>query len=314
STTGLTVALDIYVLSSSPYRSPSLLAPPADWGPVALAAAVQGFWLFVGYGTPLFYSEEAERPLSDVWKAIAAATALSAAVYLLSVYAIVSAVPPADLNVLANSPMPYIDAWSKYLPQWALLLYPLALAPAVLAYGGPAGSHARLLWAMARDGFIGHKKLREVKAGVPKNAALFNLALSAATALGTSALTFALYGMSPAAAEEAWLEVSTAATVLWYFHHVPPELALYPLLRKRPGLVKSRAEAVLTGVLAPAAGLAIFLYTLYYTAVYRSYLPAVCASLAVAVAALVYTLIKRARGTLGSSTAAYLLAERGGQL
>ncbi|MEZ0247667.1 MAG: APC family permease, partial [Thermoproteus sp.] len=307
-TTGLTVALDVYVLSASPYRSPSPLAPPADWGPVALAAAVQGFWLFVGYGTPLFYSEEAERPFSDVWRAIVAATALSAAVYLLSAYAIISAVPPADLNALVNSPMPYMDAWSRYLPQWALFLYPLALAPALLAYGGPAGSHARLLWAMARDGFIGHEKLREVRGGVPRNAALFNLALSAATAFGASTLTFALFGTSPVAAEEAWLEVSTAATVLWYFHHVPPELALYPLLRRRPGLVKSRAEAVLTGALAPAAGLAIFIYTLYHTAAYRSYLPAVCASLIIAATALVYTLIRRAEGRLGSSTAAYLLA------
>ncbi|MGC8583774.1 MAG: APC family permease [Thermoproteus sp.] len=307
-TASITAALDVYVIAASPYKTSRPLFP-GDWSGVAVAAAVQGFWMYVGYGTPLFYSEEAESPSRDVWRAVVISTTISAALYVLSAYAVVAAVPPSAIGEVAASPMPYVDAWSRYLPAWLLAAYPLLIAPAVLAYGGPSGSHARLLWAMARDGFVGYERLKELdRNGVPRNAALFNLAASSAFAAAAAAYVFVRSGLSPASAEIAWLFASTAATVLWYAHHLLPEIALYPYLR-RAG--QYRRRAFLVGVVAPIAGTAILVSTLYVTASTRlQYTPAICAGIALSVAALLYTLLRRAQGRLGSSTIHYYLSEK----
>ena len=308
-TTSITLALDIYVVAVSPYRSWTPLAP-MDWGGVATAAAVQGFWMYVGYGTPLFYSEEAENPARDVWRGVIIALSASAALYALSAYAVVAAAPPDRIGALAESAMPYMDAWSSYLPAWLLAAYPLFIAPAALAYGGPAGSHARLLWAMARDGFIESKRLRALdRGGAPRNAALFNLAASSAAALATATAAFGRLGVSPASAEVAWLLAATAATILWYAHHILPEVALYPYLRRSPAKT-GRLRAFLVGIAAPALGTAIFGYTLYLTALGRAqYAHAIYAGVALSVAALLYTLWRRAAGKLGLSTIRYYLLE-----
>jgi amino acid transporter len=206
--------------------------------------------------------------------------------------------------------MPYVDAWSSYLPAWLLAAYPLFIAPAALAYGGPVGSHARLLWAMARDGFIESKRLKALdRGGVPRNAALFNLAVSSAAALATATAAFGRLGVSPASAEVAWLLTSTAATILWYAHHILPEVALYPYLRRSPAKT-GRLRAFLVGIAAPAVGTAIFGYTLYLTALGKAqYAEAIYAGIALSVAALLYTLWRRAAGKLGLSTIHYYLLE-----
>ena len=308
STISVTLAMDLYVVLKSPYNSPAYLYP-GDWSAVAVAASVQGFWMFVGYGTPLFYSEEAENPRRDIWRSVAAATTISAVVYALSAYAVVAAVPPAEVEALSSSPMPYLTAWSRYYPEALLLSYPLLMAPAALAYGGPTGSHARLLWAMARDGFIESRWIEAVdKNGVPRNAATLNLLISAASAYAVAGAIFITSGVDATAAEKAWLVASTGATVLWYAHHVLPEVALYPLLRRtKAGVGKMRA--VLTGVVAPAAGAAIFVYTSYELAVHKPlYSSAVYVAAAISAAALAYTFYRRSKGKLGRSVVAYLAA------
>ncbi|MFB6490616.1 MAG: APC family permease [Thermoproteus sp. AZ2] len=124
--TAFTVALSLYVVAKSHYNSLDYLSPlSAPPGAIALATAVMGFWLYVGYGTPLFYSEEGANPTRDIWRAITLALTLSAAVYALSAYSIIAAVPPSDLAALESAPMPMYYAWSSYLPApscWAMPL------------------------------------------------------------------------------------------------------------------------------------------------------------------------------------------------
>lgn len=311
--TMFTIALSLYVVVKSHYNSLAYLSPlSAPPGAIALATAAMGFWLYVGYGAPLFYSEEGVNPTKDVWRAITSALTSSAAVYALSAYSIIAAVPPGKIAALESAPMPMYYAWSSYLPSPLLLSYAFILAPSALAYGGPAGSHARLLWAMARDGFMDIGWLKRLDKGVPKNAALFNLAVSSAVAISLGAFAFLIRGFSVASAEDAWLYSSISATTLWYLHHVQPELGLYGFLRRHPEVKMSRLRRVGIAIVAPAIGTAAFAYTFYVALEYKySYRAPVYAALATAAAALTYTYYKKRRGELGKSTISYMLAERG---
>lgn len=310
-----TAALSLYVVARTPYNSPLYLTPAsAPPSSLALATAVVGFWLYVGYGTPLFYSEECEDA-GDVWKAVVVGLSISAALYALAAYALVAAVPPGELDELGESPMPYLYAWSRYLPEPILMAYPLLLAPAALAYGGSAGSHARLLWAMARDGLVGGEWLGRLdKRGVPSNAALFNLLASSAVAVAIGLAVFAERGYSASSAELAWLYSSAGATILWYLHHVLPEFGLYGFLRRRPEIAVGTARLVLTSLAAPAAGTAVFAYTFYATLAYKYgelYKAPASAAFAASAFALLFLYYRKRRGGLGKSAINYLLAERG---
>lgn len=283
--TALTLLLSAYVAVMAPPLSSWLNPFEVDWGSVALAAALQGIWLYVGYGAPLFYSEEAAEPERDVWRAVVLALVASSLVYTLTAYALAATRPRPG-----GAPL-YISAWSRYLPSALLALYPLLAAPAAVAYGGPAGSHARLLWAMAREGIIKSDWLARRRRGVPLNAALFNFLLSAAGASALMALFVWAYGPSPESAERAWLAASSTATLTWYYHHVLPQFALYPWLKRR-GRLGAREYAV--SLAAPALASAFFAFSVYELAAHGRFAAgSLYASLAILAWATAFALAKR---------------------
>ncbi|AMD31297.1 APC family permease [Acidilobus sp. 7A] len=313
------VAFTVAVIARSPYNSAYFLNPANSSGGLRglmLATAIVGFFTFAGYGTALFYTEEGANPTRDAWRAIYIGLTISAVAIAIAAYSELVAVPRGELSNVISAPLPQIAAWSRYFPLAALAaLNFVILLVSLIAFGAGGGSQARLLWAMARDNFIRSGWLKRLsRHDVPANAALLNFIVALATTLAVGLSLVKVYGYNTSTVAVAWYVMGTASSITWYFHHFVPEFGLFPYLRRHPELRFSAARKVISGLLFPVLGTALFVYTFYEGVISdlaEPYFAFVAASLSVMAGVAAYTAYKARAGQLGESVVTYMAAEAG---
>lgn len=317
-TTILVVAFIMFVVFKSPYNSIYYLNPVnsySGFSGVAKGTAIYGFFLFVGYGSTLFYSEEAKNGRRDVWKAVYIGLGLSAVVIALSAYSVVATVPSSSLGVVSNATLPEIVAWIHYIPAPALLILSLIVVIiSMLSFGAGAGSQSRLMWSMARDQFIQSIKLRKLsqKNRTPVNSILLQSILALVFAIIVAVSLVSAYGYNIGTVTTAWFAVGSGGTVVWYFHHFIPEFGLFPYLNRRKELKYSPLRKWVVGLVVPIGGSALFVYTFYLGILSDLLEPYFAFMLAAAVSLLgvfIYVVYKAKTNKLGESTVAYMAAE-----
>ncbi|WP_081801173.1 APC family permease [Candidatus Acidianus copahuensis] len=316
STLAVIVGFIVYIILKTPYNSPQFLNPTSvPFTNIALATAVLGFYTFTGYGSSLFYAEEGVKAKNDLWRAIYIGLSISAIVIALSAYSELASVPESELNSVSSSPLPQLVAWSHFVPETVLLgLNFLIIVVSLIAFGGGGGSQARLLWAMARDGFIRSKWLSEInEKGIPLRSATMNLIIALITVGLTSFFLLGTYGYSSQTVALAFYVAGTSSTILWYFHHFVPEFGLYAFLRKN-NVNFSKFRKIFSGLIIPIGGMILFIYTFYQGILgdlVEPYLTFVIVSFILLLGDVVYVLYKRRKNSLGESTVKYMIAEKG---
>jgi len=308
-----------YVILKTPYNSIYYLNPANSYNGfkgIALGTAIYGFFLYVGYGSTLFYSEEAKNGRRDVWRAVYISLGISAIVVALSAYSIVASVPSSSLSVIASSLFPEIPAWIHYIPASALLILAIIVAIiSMLSYGAGAGSQSRLMWAMARDNFIRSNWLKKLsKNKTPVNAIILQLIISVVLTLAILAGMVTFYGYNATTIATAWFAAGSAGTIVWYFHHFIPEFGLFTYVRKNKNIKYSRARLWITGMTVPIIGMVLFIYT-FYEGIISDLVEPYFALVMLAVAALIgtalYVIYKARTNSLGESVVSYMAAETG---
>lgn len=317
-TTILVVAFILFVVFKSPYNSTYYLNPANSYNGfsgIAQGTAIYGFFLFVGYGSTLFYSEEARNGRRDVWKAIYIGLALSAVVIALSAYSVVATVPVSSLGTVSNATLPEIVAWIHYIPAPALLILSLIVVViSMLSFGAGAGSQSRLMWSMARDQFVQSVRLRKLsqKNKTPVNSILLQSILALVFAIIVAVTMVSVYGYNVNTVTTAWFAVGSGGTVVWYFHHFIPEFGLFPYINRHKELKYSSFRKWVVGLVVPIGGTALFVYT-FYLGILSDLLEPYFAFMLAAVISLlgifIYVVYKAKANKLGESTVAYMAAE-----
>ncbi|BDB99749.1 hypothetical protein [Saccharolobus caldissimus] len=85
----IVIAFSVSVIARSPYNSAYYLNPSnstSGLSGIFLATAIAGFFTFVGYGNPLFYTEETKESKRVTWIAIYLSLTISALVIALTAY------------------------------------------------------------------------------------------------------------------------------------------------------------------------------------------------------------------------------------
>jgi amino acid transporter len=316
-TTILVLGFVFYVILKSPYNSAYYVNPLNSYSGftgIAKGTAIYGFFLFVGYGSTLFYSEEAKNGRKDVWKAIYIGLGISALVIALSAYSVVATVPSSKLGAISSSTLPELVSWIHYIPAPALLILSfIVVVISMLSFGAGAGSQSRLMWSMARDQFIDSIKLRKLsKNKTPTNAIILQFIVVIVFAFSAGGALVAIYGYSISTITIAWFAAGAGGTVVWYFHHFIPEFGLFPYINKHKELKYSFARKWIIGIVVPLGGTALFLYT-FYLGIVSDLLEPYFSFMLIAVAALlgivIYVTYKAKTNKLGESTVSYMAAE-----
>ena len=316
----LVVAFIIYVIVKSPYNSPAFLNPGSSSTGISgifLATAVLGFYLYAGYGASIFFGEEGVKARKNLWRAVYIGLSISAVVIALSVYSELIAIPRSSLSVVSGAANPQLVTWTHYFPIGVLMAFNMiVLVVSMASYASGGGSQARLLWAMARDGFIKSKWLGELnpRTGVPSRTALVNFILALVTFLSVSSLLVKFYGYNPNTIVLGFFVAGTTSTILWYFHHFVPEFGLFSFLGKHKEINYSAKRRLVAGLVIPLAGTTLFIYTFYEGIIgdlVEPYFAFVILASSIVVATLLYTFYKQRKGELGESTVGYMVAESG---
>ena len=315
----IVISYIVYAILKTPYNSVYYLNPANSYNGfkgIALGAAVTGFFLYVGYGSTLFYSEEAKHGRRDVWRAVYISLGVSALVIALSAYSIVAAVPLSSLSSIASAMFPEVPAWIHYISASALLALSVIVAiVAMLSFGSGAGAQSRLMWAMARDNFIRSNWLKKLsKNQTPVNAIILQFIISAVVTLIILAGMVTFYGYSATTIATAWFVTGTAATIVWYFHHFIPEFGLFAYVKKNKNIKYSRARLWIVGMIVPILGMILFLYTFYegiISDLVEPYFAFVIASAIALIGVALYVIYKARTNSLGESVVSYMVAELG---
>ncbi|MFP3171025.1 MAG: APC family permease [Sulfolobaceae archaeon] len=309
------LASALYVIFRSPYNSLVFLNPnsgPGGFRGIALGASIAGFLTFIGYGNPLFYSEEGAAARKTVWKAIIISVLLTLLIGSISIYSELVALP--NINTVASSPIPLLTAYRPYFGTIGLFFFWALFIPFYYtSIIGGAGSQARLLYAMARDKFFKSKWLSELhpKRRVPVHAALVNYIIALLLIIAISIALFSIYGYNETSMFYAAFATFTTAVILWYFHHFIPDISLYFYIQKHKIKV-SLVRKIITAVITPAFGVIIFSYAFYagiVSSLVEPYFSFVILGLLIAVFAAIYVVYKAKRGELGESVVHYFAAE-----
>ncbi len=317
-TTILVLGFIFYVIIKSPYNSTYYINPANSYSGftgIAKGTAIYGFFLFVGYGSTLFYSEEARNGRKDVWKAIYIGLGLSAIVIALSAYSVVVAVPTSQLAGVSVATLPEIVAWIHYIPPSALLILSLIVVViSMLSFGAGGGSQSRLMWSMARDQFVNSVKLRKLskKNKTPVNSIILQSILAFIFAVIVVIVLVSTYGYNVETVTTAWFAVGAGGTIVWYFHHFIPEFGLFPYINKHKDIKYSLVRKWVIGLVVPIAGTALFVYTFYLGIVsdlLEPYFSFMVAAISALFAILLYVIYKSRTNKLGQSTVAYMAAE-----
>ncbi len=306
-----------FVVIRTPYNSFSYFNPlsgPNGFSSVALGASIAGFLSFIGYGAPIFYSEEDPHARKNVWKGIILGVFIAVAIGSLAIYSELAGV--SDLNTIANSPIPLLSSYAAYIGRYGLFFFLIANIPiSILSWMAGGGGQARLLWAVSRDRFVKSKWLGKLdpKTKVPRNAAIFNYVLALIMNYAVAGILFGIYGYNDNAMFYTAFAPFTAATVSWYMHHFIPDLSLGAYFVKHKVKI-SPLRKIATGVLAPAFGLILFSYAFYSGIVSNEvepYFAFVMLAILAAVASAIWVYIKHVKNELGDSVTFYMKAEEG---
>lgn len=319
-TLAIVVAFTLFVILKSPYNSTYYLNPAnsySGFSGIALGTAIYGFFLYTGYGTTLFFSEEGINSKKNVWKAIYISLGISALIIALAAYSEVVSVSRASLPGVSSATLPQLVTWNHYIPIYALFALNLVVvAVGMISFGAGGGSQSRLLWSMARDNFIKSKWLSKLhsKSKVPVNAVISQFSLAVVTVLIVAGVMIKFYGYSPTTITVAWFLAGAAGTIIWYFHHFIPEFGLFPFLRKHPEIKYSSGRKIIMGLVIPLVGTSLFIYTFYVGVVadlVEPYFAFVIVDTVILISIAVYVVYKKWKGDLGESTVNYLAAEAG---
>lgn len=320
-TLAIVVIFTLFVIAKSPFNSVYYLNPANSYSGftgIATGTAIYGFFLYVGYGTTLFFSEEGRNAKRNVWRAIYLGLGISAVVIALSAYSEVVSVPLSSLSSVSSATLPQLVTWNHYIPSTVLLGFNiLVFVISIMSFGAGGGSQSRLLWSMSRDSFIKSKWLRRLssKNNVPVNAVIAQFVLALATVLVVAVAMIGFYGYSPTTVTVAWFAAGTAGTIIWYFHHFIPEFGLYPFLRKHPNLKYPAFRKYVAGLIVPIGGTALFIYTFYVGIVadlVEPYFAFVIVDTIILIVIAFFVAYKGHRGEIGDSTVSYMAAEAGG--
>jgi len=295
------------VIARTPYNTLRAFDPseaPGGLGGVMLGTILAGFLFYTGYGVPLFFAEESKAAFKSVWRSIALGVIVPTLVGIFAVYSEVVAMNPANVGSLANDWNPAVVAYLPYLGLGGAILY-VAVALLGQAFGAfvPGMGSARLIYSMARDNFIDSEWLRKVhpKYGTPANAGLLNLVVGALATLLVEGLMFSLYGYHQGVFNSVLL-AGSMVVAYWFLHHMIPDVSL-AFLYRRFGVKILALRNFLISVVAPGAGLALFIYSFYegYSSLSEPYLGGFIFFAASAVVGAIYVWNRARRGKLGES-------------
>ena len=305
----------IYVISTTHYNSLAYLNPSSGTGGfsgIALGASIAGFLTFIGYGNPIFYSEEGTEARKTVWRSIVIALILTVVIGTVSIYSELAAT--ANISAIEASAIPLLSAYGKYFGTLGLFVFWALLIPIYYtSIMGGSGSHARLLYAMARDNFIKSNWLKRLhpKRQIPQNAAFVNYLITLGIVIVASTVLFSVYGYSENTMFYLGFAPFTTATILWYFHHFIPDISLGFYIKKNK-IKESRIRFVVTSIITPAAGVLVFGYAFYSGIVsdlLEPYFAFVLIALILAGIIAIYVYYKAKTNSLGGSTVHYLAME-----
>ncbi|MEM0050449.1 MAG: APC family permease [Candidatus Micrarchaeia archaeon] len=316
-TTVIVAAFTIYVIARSPFNSFYFLNPLNSYSGftgIATGTAIYGFFLYVGYGSTLFYSEEAKHGRRDVWRAVYLSLGISTVVIALAAYSELVSVPMSQFSTITSSTLPMMVTWIHYIPASFLLgLTILVVLISMVSFGAGGGSQSRLMWSMARDKFIDVAWLRKLnKSKVPVNAIIFQLLVSFIMVLIVAFSMVKIYGYSISTVTTAWFLGGAAGTIVWYFHHFIPEFGLFPYLRKHKEIKYSIGRRWIIGLIIPIAGTALFIYTFYVGIIsdlVEPYFAFLIADVIVLVMLAFFVYYKAKKKALGDSVVSYMAAE-----
>lgn len=314
------LGMAFYVIAKTPFLHYALYyLNPANayggWSGIALAVVATGYWTYVGYGSLLFYSEEAKHGTRDVWRAIYISLGTASLVEALFTFSVLIAVPPSKLSAISSTWFANVPAWLPYFGVPALLTLNMSVAAiTIISYTAGGGSQARLLWAMARDNFFRSNWLKKLsKRKSPINAIIVNFITSAVVTFAVAAGIIAFYGYSAPNMTMGFYAVSTAGSITWYFHHFIPEFGYYGYLRRHKVKV-SKSKKLIVGLIVPIIAMIFFGYTFYQGIVsnlVEPYLALMIAGLVSVIGAGAYVAYKAKTNSLGESVVEYMVAELG---
>jgi len=318
-TLAIVVAYTVFVILKAPYNSIYYINPANSYSGftgIATGTAIYGFFLYVGYGTSLFFSEEAINSRRNVWRAIYISLGISAFIIALSAYSEVVSVPISALSGVSSATLPQLVTWSHFIPISALFgLNVLVFIVSIMSFGAGGGSQSRLLWAMTRDGFIKNKWLGQLsKNRVPRNAVITQFVAALVTMLIVAGLMIKIYGYNPTTITVAWFLAGAAGTIIWYFHHFIPEFGLFAYLQKHKEIEYSLVKKIFVALIIPIAGTVLFIYTFYVGIIadlVEPYFAFVIVDTIIIVGLILYVIFKAFRKQLGGSTVSYMAAEAG---
>ncbi len=228
-----------------------------------LSLVAYGFFTFAGYGFLLFYTEEGKQPFRNTWRAAIIALAVSTLFYTLGAISINSVFGPQGIEKAISFPQPGLLLYIKYLGSAGeLSIIGILLILVVFSFLSGVGGQGRILYSLARDEFIKWKWIEKLnKNNVPMNAMLFNFILSLSLFIILGIIFVPVYGYFNAIFYMAYVP-TTIATILWYFHHLIPDLSLSMFYRRnRISLTKLRT--FLISILVPVISTVVFIYSLY---------------------------------------------------
>ncbi|TRM98835.1 APC family permease [Sulfolobus sp. F1] len=309
---GMLVVLifSIYVTIRSPYNSLYYLNPlnsPTGFSGVALATATVGFYTYVGYGTSLFFSEEAKDSRTSVYKAIYVSVIISTIVIAFIAYSETVAVPLSQLSTVGSSSLPQIVSWSKYLPLFSLLILNMFIFIAsTIAMSADIGYTGRLMWSLATDNFIKNNWIKKLdpKQKTPKNATMLYVIFSSIIFLVIGLVLTTIYGYNASTVAVTWYTDATIGTIIWYFHHFIPEVGLFNFIRKHKEISYSKIRLWIVGLIIPVIGIVFFAYTFYEGIIgdlAEPYFGALILATAVIIGSLGYIVYKWRKNDLGES-------------
>lgn len=267
-----------------------------------LSLIAYGFFTFAGYGFLLFYTEEGKQPFKNTWRAAIIALAVSTIFWMLGAISVNSVFGPQGIQKAISFPQPGLLLYVKYLgPAGELTIIGILLILVVFSFASGVGAQGRILYSLARDDFLKWKWIEKLnKNNVPMNAMLFNFIVSLSLFIILGVIFVPTYGYFNAIFYMSYVP-TTIATILWYFHHLIPDLSLSMFYRRnRISLTKMRTFII--AVLVPTISTGVFVYSLYESVIsdlVEPYFAGFVISMVTLVFSAIYVVIKR--NSLGKS-------------
>ncbi|MGC9193734.1 MAG: APC family permease [Thermoplasmata archaeon] len=294
------------VIVKTPYNSLAAFntsVAPGGFSGLFLGVILAGFLFYTGYGVPLFFSEEGKASFKNVWKAIILGIIVTTAVGIFTIYSEVAAIGLSHAANLSNELSPGLAAYLPFLGLGAAWIF-FIVALIGQAFGGfvPGMSFTRLLYSMGRDKFFASNWLTKLnERGSPKNAALLNAILGSIVTIITELLMIHFYGVTQGPFYALFL-AGSMVVAYWFIHHIIPELALASYLHKNGKKILTLRN-FLVSVVAPAGGVALFIYAFYegYSNLTEPYFAGLIVVFLTSLVAIGIIWYKYAKNTLGES-------------